>query len=112
MLSEHQARVVVSLMEEASRILSIAMCTLPGEMRFSLPDELQGAAGILRHTFDVRGGEYRPMRTTLAGEALAAERERCAFAVWTHFMDTCANRGLAPADHGHWCATDVIRGLK
>src|SRR5574337_1981118 len=100
MLSEHQARVVVSLMEEASRILSIAMCTLPGEMRFSLPDELQGAAGILRHTFDVRGGEYHSMRRTPAGEVLAAERERCASQAWTHYMDTCAQRKLAPADHG------------
>jgi hypothetical protein len=42
--------------------------------------------------------------------AVAAERERCAVAAWSHYMDICKKRGLPAAMFDDWCAAGAIRG--
>lgn len=66
---------------------------LPDYIRNELPDDL--AAQRVQAWADAR---------------VAAERERCAVAAWTHYMDTCLKLCRAPSMWHEWCASGVIRG--
>lgn len=39
----------------------------------------------------------------------AAVREQCAVAAWSHYMDTCRARKVAPSEHEHWNAVGSVR---
>lgn len=38
--------------------------------------------------------------------------EAAAVTAWTHYMDTCKKRGIAPADCEHWLVATPIRALE
>jgi len=41
--------------------------------------------------------------------AVVEEREACAVAAWSHYMDTCKSGNIAPAAFVHWCCASAIR---
>lgn len=49
-----------------------------------------------------------PHRPVLMGD-VAAARDACANAAWTHYLDVCKARRLAPSEHEHWNAARTVR---
>lgn len=45
----------------------------------------------------------------VAERAGASARENAAIASWSHFMDTCRAKRIAPAEVGEWCAAGAVR---
>jgi len=59
--------------------------------------------------FMLPGDQVMERLARLIDLAKAKENEACAVAAWSHYADTCKQKGINPHHYGEWIASDAIR---
>ena len=79
-------------------------------------DEIIAATGCVMFDYIKTVEFYRQdilsFARAIEEQARREEREACAVAAWTHYMDVCKRRNLNPADHEHFLSAAAIRARR